>query len=141
MIDKETDKGNSNFERFTREDMRKHPERYLQPWVKKDNFGRDYCNPDFVRLYGNPHNDVRKKDIYLERSRDQMCQDKEDVRIANYVDVRKEGLKTHTMNKYTLRPIFRKEELTKWDYTCKVCGCYNNEKSVLCWYCLTRVDY
>lgn len=135
------DKGNANFEKYLKHDMLKNPEKYLQPWIKRDSFGRDYCNPDFVKHYGNPHNEVRKNDIYLEKNRDQILQEKEDERIRNSYDETEELLKTHTVNKYTLRPLLDKRYKTKWDHECKVCGMVSTEQSVLCWYCLMRVDF
>ena len=127
-----------NTELYLREDMLRHPENYLQPWVRVDNQGREYCNPDFVRLYGNPHNKIQTKSIYLEVSQSRTRQEKEDFAISGYVDQEQEMLKNHTQNKYTLRPISKRH--TKWDHECIVCGMYSEERAVLCWYCLTRLD-
>jgi len=128
-----------NSEEFWKEDMRKNPHRYVQPWEKKDSFGRWYMNPDFVKLYGNFKNKRNKRDIYLEENPEELAQAKEDWNISRSFDEWEEIMRGIFKQKHTMKPVFRDPD--KWDKQCSVCNQWSKEECVHCWYCGMLLDY
>jgi len=82
------------------EKVRKDPSHFIQPTMHiEERTGREYINPEYVKRYGNPYNDINKSSIYLEISEKDIAEKQraksKSLESADYVIFRCQWLLKH----------------------------------------------
>lgn len=112
------------------ETQRKHPERLLQPTVHVDKLTRrDFVNPQYVALYGNPYNKVNPSDPFIEMD----LNETEDLIRQDDERIRRDVEETHLINQYIKYGV----EYYRGDaeVVCMTCSAYNHPNTYHCFYC------
>lgn len=119
-----------------RDKISKDPSHFIQPTMHiEERTGQEYINPEYVKRYGNPYNEVNTKSIYLEKSEKDIAQKqrskaKRDYSI-DYMIMRTQWLMKHVYE----------EDHSPQGITCRTCLARNHKDNIHCFWCSEPIIY